>query len=77
MPYHRHAPIWPQSPLLPSQVVHDAKEIMTLRLHAGRSRIIVQQQFRDRIVRHAKEFAERLVSNPVRKGRVKRTKGCR
>ena len=36
MPDHWHALIWPQYPLLIEQVLHDAKKIMTLRLHARR-----------------------------------------
>jgi REP element-mobilizing transposase RayT len=36
MPDHWHALIWPQYPLLIEQVLHDAKKIMTLTLHARR-----------------------------------------
>ena len=36
MPDHWHALIWPQYPLLLRQVLHDAKKIMTLRLHRRR-----------------------------------------
>jgi REP element-mobilizing transposase RayT len=38
MPDHWHALIWPQYPLLIEQVLHDAKKIMTLRLHARRGK---------------------------------------
>jgi len=36
MPDHWHALIGPQYPLLIERVLHDAKKIMTLRLHARR-----------------------------------------
>jgi REP element-mobilizing transposase RayT len=36
MPDHWHALIWPSYPLRIDQVLHDAKKIMTLRLHARR-----------------------------------------
>jgi len=36
MPDHWHALIWPQYPLLLWQVLHDVKEVMTLRMHARR-----------------------------------------
>jgi REP element-mobilizing transposase RayT len=82
MPDHRHALIWPQYPLLIEQVLHDAKKIMTLRLHArrGTEGPLWQQQYWDRFVRHAKEFAERLECmhlNPVKKGLVKRPEDWR
>ena len=62
MPDHWHALIWPQYPLLIEQVLHDAKKIMTLRLHArrGTEGPLWQHQYWDRFVRHKKEFAERL-----------------
>ena len=54
-------------------LLHDAKKIMTLRLHARRGSRgpLWQHQYWDRFVRHAKEFHERLEHmhlNPVRKG---------
>ena len=66
MPDHWHGRIWPQSPLLLWQVLHDAKKIMTLRLHArqGTQGPLWQHQFWDRFVRHEKEFNERLVYAP-------------
>jgi REP element-mobilizing transposase RayT len=77
MPDHWHALIWPQYPLLIEQVLHDAKKIMTLRLHARRGTCgpLWQHQYWDRFVRHEKEFNERLEYmhlNPVKKGLVKR-----
>ena len=77
MPDHWHALIYPQYPLLIWQVLHDAKKIMTLRLHQRRGSRgpLWQHQFWDRFVRHEKEFNERLEYmhlNPVRKGLVKR-----
>ena len=81
-PDHWHALIWPQYPLLISQVLHDAKKIMTLRLHARRATRgpLWQHQFWDRFVRHQKEFNERLDYlhlNPVKKGLVKRREDWR
>ena len=77
MPDHWHALIWPNYPLLLSQVLHDTKKIMTLRLHQRRGSRgpLWQHQFWDRFVRHEKEFAERLDymhMNPARKGLVTR-----
>ena len=77
MPDHWHALIGPQYPLLLWQVLHDAKKIMTLWLHARRGSRgpLWQHQFWDRFVRDEKEFGERwdyLPMNPVRKGLVKR-----
>jgi len=71
MPDHWHALLWPQHPLLIEQVRNDAKKIMTLRLHArrGTQGPLWQHQFWDRLVRHEKEFAERLKYmhlNPVK-----------
>ncbi len=82
MPDHWHALIWPQYPLLIWQVLHDAKKIMTLRLHARRASggPLWQHQFWDRFVRHEREFQERLEYmhlNPVRKGLVKRPEDWR
>ena len=82
MPDHGHALLWLQYPLLISQVLHDAKKIMTLRLHARRGTrgALWQHQFWDRFVRHEKEFNERLEYmhlNPVRKGLVKRPEDWR
>jgi len=82
MPDHWHALIWPQYPLLLSQVLHDAKKIMTLRLHARRGTRgpLWQHQHWDRFVRHEREFAARLDymhRNPVRKGLVKRPEDWR
>jgi putative DNA methylase len=58
MPDHWHALIWPQYPLMIEQVLHDAKKIMTLRMHArrGTSGPFWQHQYWDRFVRHQKEF---------------------
>jgi REP-associated tyrosine transposase len=82
MPDHWHALIWPQYPLSVSQVLHDAKKIMTLRLHARRGTRgpLWEHQFWDRFVRHPREFGERLEymhMNPVRKGLVKRPEDWR
>jgi putative transposase len=82
MPDHWHALIWPQYPLLLWQVLHDAKKIMTLRLHARRRTHGPwwRHQFWDRFVRHEREFGERLDylhMNPVRKGLVKRPEDWR
>ena len=77
MPDHWHALIWPSYRLRIDQVLHDAKKIMTLRLHARRGTCgpLWQHQFWDRFVRHEREFGERLDYmhlNPVKKGLVKR-----
>ena len=77
MPDHWHALIWPRYPLLIDQVLHDAKKIMTLRLHARRGTCgpLWQHQYWDRFVRHEREFGQRLNymhMNPVRKGLVRR-----
>ncbi len=82
MPDHWHALIWPQYPLLIEQVLHDAKKIMTLRLHARRGTCgpLWQHQYWDRFVRHEKEFNERLEYlhlNPVKKGLAKRPEDWR
>jgi len=82
MPDHRHALIWPSYPLRIDQVLHDAKKIMTLRLHArcGTCGPLWQHQFWDRFVRHEKEFGERLDYthlNPVKKGLVRRPEDWR
>jgi putative transposase len=83
MPDHWHALIWPQYPLLISQVLHDVKKISTLRLHAARGSAgpLWQHQFWDCFVRDATEFNERLeymhLNPPVRKGLVKRPEDWR
>ena len=82
MPDHWHALIWPQYPLLISQVLHDVKKVSALRLHAqrGSEGPLWQHQFWDRFVREAREFNERLEymhMNPVRKGLVKRPQDWR
>jgi REP element-mobilizing transposase RayT len=82
MPDHWHALIWPRYPLLIWQVLHDAKKIMTLRLHARRGSRgpFWQHQFWDRFVRHEREFNGRLEYmhlNPVKKGLVKRPEDWR
>ena len=82
MPDHWHALIWPQYPLRIEQVLHDAKKIMTLRLHARRGTRgpLWQHQYWDCFVRHEKEFNERLEYmhlNPVKKGLVKRPEDWR
>jgi putative transposase len=82
MPDHWHALIGPQYPLLIEQVLHDAKKIMTLRLHAqrGTSGPLWQHQYWDGFVRHEREFNERLECmhlNPVKKGLVKRREDWR
>ena len=82
MPDHWHALIWRQYPLLIEQVLHDAKKIMTLRLHARRGTCgpLWQHQYWDRFVRHEREFAERLEYmhlNPVKKGLAKRPEDWR
>jgi len=82
MPDHWHALIWPQYPLLLWQVLHDAKKIMTLRVHRRRGTrgSLWQHQFWDRFVRHEKEFGERLDYmhlNPVRCGLVQRPEDWR
>ena len=76
-PDHWHALIYSQYPLLLWQVLHDAKKLMTLRLHARRGSRgpFWQHPFWDRFVRNEREFHQRLEymhMNPVRKGRVKR-----
>ena len=82
MPDYWHALIYPQYPLLLRQVLHDAKKIMTLRLHQrrGSGGPLWQHQFWDRFVRHEREFQERLEYmhlNPVRKGLVKQPEDWR
>ena len=82
MPDHWHALIYPPYPLLLWQVLHDAKKVMTLRLHAGRGSRgpLWQHQFWDRFVRQEREFQERLEymhRNRVRKGLVKRPEDWR
>ena len=82
MPDHWHALIWPQYPLLLWQVLHDAKKIMTLRMHARRGTRgpFWQHQFWDRFVRDEEEFNRRLGYmhlNPVRKGWVRRPEDWR
>ena len=82
MPDHWHALIYPRYPLLLWQVLHDAKKIMTLRLHQRRGSRgpLWQHQFWDRFVRREKEFSERLEYmhlNPVHKGLVKRPEDWR
>jgi len=82
MPDHCHALIWSRYPLLISQVLHDVKKILALRLHAqrGSEGSLWQHQFRDRFVRDATEFNERLEymhMNPVRKGLVRRPQDWR
>ena len=77
MPDPWHALIWPQYPWLLWPVLHDAKKIMTLRLHARRGSHgpLWQHPYCDRFVRDAQEFNERLEYmhlNPVRQGLVKR-----
>ena len=78
MPDHWHALIWPQYPLLLWQVLHDAKKIMTLRLHRRRGTCgsLWQHQFWDRFVRDEEEFNRRLGYmhlNPVRRSAKKGT----
>ena len=70
---HWHALIWPQYPLLISQVVHDVKKITTLRFHVlhGSRGAFWQHQSWVRFVRHEREFKQRLKYthvNPVRRG---------
>ena len=82
MPDHWHALIWPQYPLLISQVLHNVKKITTLRFHdlRGTKGPFWQHQFWDRFVRHGREFKERLEymhMNPVRKGLVERPEDWR
>jgi len=82
MPDHWHALLWPQSPLLISQVLHDVKKVTTLRLHAlrGTRGPFWQHQFWDRFVRDEAEFQARLEymhMNPVRRGLVKRPEAWR
>jgi putative transposase len=77
MPDPWHALIWPRYPLLIEPVLHDAKKIMTLRLHARRGTCgpLWQHQYWGRFVRHEREFGQRLSylhMNPVRKGLVKK-----
>ena len=77
MPDHWHALIWPAYPLTISRVVQDVKWISARRLNCERGAAgpVWQHQFWDRLVRHAKEFRERLDYlhfNPVRKGLVRR-----
>src|ERR1700674_1042781 len=52
MPDHWHALIWPAYPLLISEVLHDAKKISALKLHASRRSKgpLWQHQFWDRFV---------------------------
>ena len=82
MPDHWHALIGPQYPLMIEQVRHDAKKIMTLRLHAWRGTRgpLWQYQYWDRFVRHEKQFNERreyMHLNSVKKGLVKRREDWR
>jgi REP-associated tyrosine transposase len=77
MPDHWHALIWPRSPLSISRVIQDIKYVSSRRLNRARGSAgtLWQHQFWDRIVRHAKEFGERLAymhMNPVRKGLANR-----
>lgn len=77
MPDHWHALIWTTFPLSISRAVQDVKWISARSLNRRRhaSGPVWQHQFWDRLVRHAKEFRERLDYmhlNPVRKGFVKR-----
>jgi len=82
MPDHWHALIWPSYPLRISQVLHEAKKIMTLRVNAqrGAQGPLWQHQFWDRFVRHQQELSERLDYmhlNPVRRGLVRRPEDWR
>jgi REP element-mobilizing transposase RayT len=82
MPDPGHAQIGPAYPLLISEALHDAKKISAPRLHTVRHTrgSFGQHQFRDRFVRHAKEFKEGLDymhMNPVGKGLVKRPEDWR
>ena len=82
MPDHWHALISTEPPLTISQVLHDVKKMMALRVHAlrGTTGPLWQHQFWDRFVRHAMELGERLDSmhlNPVRKGLVNRPEDWR
>jgi putative transposase len=82
MPDHWHALIGPKYPLLISQVLPDAKKVMTLRLHRRRGTRgpLWQHQFWDRFVRDERELAERLDylhMNPVRRALVRRPEDWR
>ena len=82
MPDHWHALIWTGYPLLMWQVLHDVKQVTTLRFHALRRSQgpFWQHPFGDRLVRHEKEFNDRrqyMHLNPVRKGWVKRPQDWR
>jgi putative transposase len=82
MPDHWHALIWTGYPLTISQVIHDVKKVSARWLHQrrGTEGPLWQHQFWDRLVRHAKEFNQRLTYmhlNPVRKGLVARPEDWR
>ena len=75
MPDHWHGLIWTGYPLTISDAIHDVKKVSALKPHRlrGTQGPVWQHQFRDRFVRHAREFGERLEYmhlNPVRKGLV-------
>jgi putative transposase len=77
MPDHGHALIGTFHPLTISQIIHDVKKVLARRLHKrrGTNGPVWQHQFWDRLVRHGKEFGERLEYmhlNPVRKGLLRR-----
>ncbi|MGH9359048.1 MAG: REP-associated tyrosine transposase, partial [Terriglobia bacterium] len=75
MPDHWHALVWTGYPQTISQILYDVKKVSARRLHGkrGTEGPLWQHQFRDRFVRHAKEYEDRLEYmhlNPVRKGLV-------
>ena len=55
---HWHALVWPQYPLLISEVLHDVKKVSAGKFHArrGSRNAFWQHQFWDRFVRDEKEF---------------------
>ena len=82
MPDHWHALLFPHPPLSISRAVQDVKYVSARRLNRLRQShgALWQRQFRDRFVRHEKEFRERLGYmhfNPVRKGLVARPEDWR
>ncbi len=82
MPDHWRALIWTGYPLTISQVVHDIKKVAASKQHERRGTHgpLWQHQFWDPVVRHAKEFNERLLYmhfNPVRKGLVNKPEAWR
>ena len=76
MPDHWHALIWVGYPLTISRAVQSVKGQAARRINArrGTTGTVWQHQFWDRLVRHGKEFSDRLMYmhlNPVRRGLVK------